>query len=154
MKTSSTKKTKKSQSLKNNNSKKSSTTKTVSTDQRLILEMKKKFKDTARIKIGIKQVLSLWNKKDGDFETLKEFCLTYFIDNKDEIKALRDKLEEVFEKLSGHYTEVSSSFSKWKDLEIGALTPVDQLLSTYNPFKHVSDDFYEVKLPFVILLNF
>ncbi|MBF0298147.1 MAG: hypothetical protein HQK51_05470 [Oligoflexia bacterium] len=122
--------------------------------KQLISEMKKKFKDSSRFKIGIKQLLALWDKQDGDFNTLKEFCLTYFLDDKKDLLVLQNKLEEVFEKLAGHFIEVHSSFSKWKDLEIGPFTPFDQLLSNYNPFKHSSDDFYEIKLPFVILLNF
>ncbi len=117
-------------------------------------EMNDRFRGAERIETGVDQVLSLWQEKDGSPDDLKEFCLKYFIDNDAELASFRGKLELVFEKLHGHLLEVHSSFSRWKDLELGPFSPQDELLARFNPFKHVTDDLFDLKLPFVILLNF
>jgi len=122
--------------------------------QQILNEMSSRFRDAARAETGLEQVLSLWEARDGSAKDLKEFCVKYFIDDPEELASFRDKLELVFEQLKGHLLEVYTTFSRWKDLELGPLTAQDELLSRFNPFKHVTDDLFDVKLPFVILLNF
>ena len=117
-------------------------------------EMSRRFNSIERFENGLEQVLSLWQEKDGYPDDLKEFCLKYFIDHGAELAAFRYKLELVFEKLHGHLLEVHTCFSRWKDLELGPFSPQDELLARFNPFKHVTDDLFDLKLPFVILLNF
>jgi len=128
----------------------------ITSDQKkhILDEMNDRFRSGERIETGLDQVLSLWQEKDGSPEDLKEFCLEYFIDDGAELASFRDKLELVFEKLHGHLLEVHTSFSRWKDLEIGPFSPQDELLARFNPFKHVADDMFDLKLPFVVLLNF
>ncbi|MBN1594283.1 MAG: hypothetical protein JW941_13655 [Candidatus Coatesbacteria bacterium] len=120
----------------------------------ILAEMNSHFKSRERSETGVLQVLSLWQDKDGSADDLKEFCLKYFIDDASELAAFRDKLELVFEKLRGHLIEIHTYFGRWKELELGPFSPQDELLARYNPFKHITDDFFELKLPFVILLNF
>lgn len=117
-------------------------------------EMYKKFKNKERIKTGVEQVIAIWEKKDGSFKELSDFCQKYFIDDEKQLIELRNKLEFAFEKLGGHLLEVHSVFSHGKDVELGEFTPHDELLSSFNPYKHLTDDLFEIKLPFVILINF
>lgn len=128
---------------------------TASQRKGLIKELSAKFNDKKRIETGIDQAAGLWDlKKDGTFKEFQNFCLTYYVEGETAIAALRDKLEYVFERLNGHLIEVSSAFSRWKDVELGAFTPQDELLSKYNAFKHTEDDFFDIKLVFLVLLNF
>ncbi|HUT03153.1 MAG TPA: hypothetical protein VM163_04605 [bacterium] len=122
--------------------------------QQILDEMNSRFRSSERAETGVEQVLSLWEERDGSGEDLKEFCVKYFIDDLEELASFRDKLELVFEQLQGHLLEVYTTFSRWKDLEIVQFSAQDELLARFNPFKHLTDDLFDLKLPFVILLNF
>ncbi len=123
--------------------------------KKLTAKMKEQFQDHPFIETGLSQVIDLWDmKKDGGYEVLQDFCLRHFITDEKERAGLLDKLEVITEKLQGHYLEVYNAFNRYKDVEEGPFTAADELLSNFSPFKHLSEDFYELKLPFLILLNF
>ncbi|KFE70278.1 hypothetical protein DB31_5320 [Hyalangium minutum] len=105
----------------------------------------------ARIERGVEQVAAQWREEDGD---LAAFVREYFIADP---KALDDtfaRLERIFEQLDGHFNELGRELRWATDLDLGPLLPVDPLLAAYDPSAHVTDDLFQSKIGFVVLLNF
>ena len=60
----------------------------------------------------------------------------------------------LFETLDGHMLEIGRDFRKQSDLDLGPIYPFDETLAGYDPSAHVTDDLFENKLAFTVLLNF
>ena len=107
--------------------------------------------EKARIERGVRQVASLWRPaEDGD---LQAFCLEQYAAGAQR-DALFQRLESVLEQMDGHLNEVGRELRFPAEVEIGPLLPVDALLAEYDPWAHVSEDFFRTKVAFVALLNF
>src|SRR5262249_35174816 len=65
-----------------------------------------------------------------------------------------NRFQSLLEQLSGHMHEISRSFRQQLDLDAGAVLPFDEAFGGYDPAAHVSDDFFNNKLAFTVLLNF
>jgi hypothetical protein len=106
----------------------------------------------AAIDRGVDQVARLWRPADGD---LAGFCEAQFVGEPVARDALFARLEALFEQLDGHGRQVERA-AKWgAEVEDGhAPLPVDGLLAAYDPAAHVTDDLFQTKVAFVILLNF
>ncbi len=59
-----------------------------------------------------------------------------------------------FEQLDGHFNELGRELRWATDLDLGPLLPVDPLLAAYDPSAHVTEDLFQSKIGFVVLLNF
>jgi hypothetical protein len=105
----------------------------------------------ARIHTGVGQVAALWRKGDGD---LAAFCLEHFIAD-DKLRAdTFARFEASMEQLDGHFLEIYRELKKPTDLDMGPLLPVDPLFSAFDASAHLTDDLFDTKLAFVMLLNF
>ena len=105
----------------------------------------------ARIERGVEQVAALWREEDGD---LAAFVREYFIADPKALDATFARLERIFEQLDGHFNELGRELRWATDLDLGPLLPVDPLLAAYDPSAHVTDDLFQSKIGFVVLLNF
>ena len=63
-------------------------------------------------------------------------------------------MEFALESLDGHMDEIGRDFRRQSDLDLGPISPSTRSLAGYDPSAHVTDDFFENKLAFVVLLNF
>lgn len=107
-----------------------------------------------RIERGVEQAASLWRREDGTAEDFKAFCLSNFIGDPAALKANFDRLELNFEVLYGHFNKMALDLKRALDLDWGDILPQDVVFAQYDPSSHLSDDFFQNKLAFIILLNF
>jgi hypothetical protein len=105
----------------------------------------------ARIQRGLRQVAEVWRAEDGDAAAFAEFARRNYYPNTDE---LFSRCERLFEKLDGHMLEILLAFREHVDLDRGPIQPFDEVLAAYNPAAHVTEDFFQNKLAFTVLLNF
>ena len=105
----------------------------------------------ARIVRGVDQAAALWRGEDGD---LKEFAEANFVADEQQLGALFERLEQVFEQIDGHIHEVGREVRRASDVDVGPLLPIDPLLAAYDPGAHVTEDLFQAKPGFVVLLNF
>ena len=105
----------------------------------------------ARIERGVEQVAALWRPEDGD---MAAFVREQFIADPKLLDATFARLERTFEQLDGHFNALGREVRWATDLDLGPLLPVDPLLSSYDPSAHVTEDLFQSKVGFVVLLNF
>ena len=110
--------------------------------------------ETERIENGVDQVLLYWRSTDGDAASFGEFVRSQFIPSGETLDATFARLEYAFERTEGYFLSLSRDLRQGVDLEIGPMLPIDQRLAGYDPAAHLSDDLFENKLAFVVLLNF
>jgi hypothetical protein len=111
-------------------------------------------KDGERARRGLKQVADFWRESDGDQSEFEAFVRAHFAADASALDALFNRFESLFEQLDGHMHEVYREFRQQIDLELGPVLPVDEIFGGYYPGAHMTDDMFENKLAFVVLLNF
>jgi hypothetical protein len=107
-----------------------------------------------RIERGVNQVASLWQEQDGTFEEFNQFCVDYFISNKDELETAYIKLERHFEIINGYFNAMTVSLMEPLHLDMGDIHHIDNIMGSYSPSAHLTDDLFQNKLAFYIALNF
>ena len=123
---------------------------------RLEKELTAKFGEAERPRLsrGLRQAAEFWRASDGDAAAFEEMARAQFAGDGKTLDALFDRMELAFETLDGHMLEISRDFRKQSDLDLGPIYPFDETLAGYDPSAHVTDDFFENKLAFTVLLNF
>lgn len=110
--------------------------------------------DSMRIRKGVEHVATLWYREDGSALDFKDFCINYFIPQSDELEQAFDRLCFYFESLYGNNLQILLDFRKNIDEDTGPLNFLDEMFGSYDPFAHITDDFFKNKIAFVIRLNF
>jgi hypothetical protein len=108
----------------------------------------------ARAQRGLKQVASFWRAEDGDAAVFEDFMRTNFAGDQVTLDALFERFEHNLEQIDGHMQEIGREFRQQSDLDIGTILPFDDVFAGYDPSAHVTDDFFQNKLAFIVLLNF
>jgi hypothetical protein len=108
----------------------------------------------ARLHRGLEQVERFWRPSDGDAKAFEEFVRTSFAGDAATLDALFQRMEFAIESLEGNMVEINRDFRMHVDLDRGPILPFDETLAGYDPSAHVTDDFFENKLAFIVLLNF
>ena len=108
----------------------------------------------ARAHRGIAQVAEFWRPEDGNAAAMRDFIVENFAGDATRLDALFDRLEFGFESLDGHMNEISRDWKWQSDLDLGPIYPFDEVMASYDPSAHVTDDLFANKLAFVTLLNF
>lgn len=103
---------------------------------------------------GIRQVGQFWRDADGDRSVFEDFVRMHFAATPAAVDALFHRFESLFEQLEGHMHEIYRGFREQLDLDLGPVLPVDEMFGGYYPGAHMTDDMFENKLAFVVLLNF
>jgi hypothetical protein len=107
-----------------------------------------------RLERGIDQVGAYWRDADGDAATFEAFVRTHWAAEPATRDSMFARFERLLEKMDGHLQELGREFRVQSDLDIGPILPFDELFAAYDPAAHTSDDFFQNKLAFVVLLNF
>jgi len=118
------------------------------------LENRHGAREKARIERGVNQVTDLWRESDGDAAAFEAFLASEFLPAGEALDQAFDRLEEAHEAMGGYFTSMLRDLRRGVDLEIGPLLPIDQRLGGFDPSAHLSEDLFENKIAFVILLNF
>lgn len=108
----------------------------------------------SRIERGVKQVVSLWEKQDGDAEAFTAFCLENFIADTAKLQVLFEKLQRSFEVLYGNFGKMGLDLRIPVDLSGGKLSPIDEMFASFSPSSHLADDLFANKIAFITMLNF
>jgi hypothetical protein len=108
----------------------------------------------SRLDRGLKQVVEFWRASDGDQEAFEAFVRNNFFGDQAAIDTAFDRFQRLFEQAFGHMSEISREFRQQQDLDLGPIQPYDEIFSGYDPSAHLTDDFFDNKLAFVVLLNF
>ncbi len=107
-----------------------------------------------RIQRGLKQVSDFWRTEDGSRAVFEEFVRTNFAGDQATLDQMFERFQHNLEQLDGHMAEIGREFRQQSDLDTGPILPFDDLYAGYDPSAHVTDDFFQNKLAFVVLLNF
>ncbi len=107
-----------------------------------------------RIERGVQQVAVFWRTGDGSAEEFAKFCKTGFIADPDHLQTLFGHIEANLETLFGHLNKISLELKRPLHLDQGEIQPIDQRFGQLDPAAHVSDDLFDNKIAFEILLNF
>jgi len=107
-----------------------------------------------RLEKGIDQVTSFWREEDGDAAVFEDFVTTNFAGDQETLDVMFGRFEHLFEQLDGHMLEIMLGFREQADLDLGPILPFDEIFAAYSPSAHITDDFFENKLAFTVLLNF
>jgi hypothetical protein len=110
--------------------------------------------ERARAERGVLQAAAFWRAEDGDAKAFEAFCAEHFLPRGPRLDATFSRLERSFELLDGHLLEVERDVSRWSQLDLGPMMPVDPLLDAYDPAAHVVEDLFRGKIAFAALLNF
>jgi hypothetical protein len=108
----------------------------------------------ARIETGLQQAASLWRAEDGADADFVRFAEENFIADPAELKAAFLRLDKTFETLDGAAVEMGRDLKWGMDVDQGPMLKVDYLLAAYDPLAHMSDDLFQNKLAFFVLLNY
>jgi hypothetical protein len=107
-----------------------------------------------RIALGIRQAAEFWRPEDGDEAAFAKVVRTYVSRDSVARNAFFKRMEFALESLDGHMNEISRDFRRQSDLDLGEIYPFDEVLAGYDPSAHVTDDFFNNRLAFAVLLNF
>ena len=107
-----------------------------------------------RIDKGVAQVAAFWRSEDGSEESFVKFCRENFSGSPEPLHAYFKSLERNFEVLHGHLSQVSLELKKPLHLDWGKITLSDQRFGQFDPSAHLSEDLFDNKIAFEILLNF
>ncbi len=126
------------------------------TIDRVVKQLIEKYGDQNRFRIdrGVRQVASLWRLSDGTKDEFGIFCFNQFINNDETLHKLFLRINENFEVINGNFNRMSLDLNKPIQLEIGEIIPVDEIFAAWQPSSHLSEDFYNNKIAFIIALNF
>jgi hypothetical protein len=110
--------------------------------------------DADRIDRGVEQVARRWRSDDGDAAAFRGFVVSELVPSGETLDATFDRLEMAMERIGGYFTSLGRDLRRGLELDLGPMLPVDQRLGAYDVGAHVSDDLFENKIAFVVLLNF
>ncbi len=108
----------------------------------------------ARLQRGMHQVADFWRAEDGDRDAFESLVRTHFAGDPETLDALFNRMQFIIESLYGHFTEIGRDLQWQSDLDLGTVYPFDEILAGYSPGAHLTDDFFENKIAFIVLLNF
>ena len=107
-------------------------------------------KEKERAQIGVKQVVALWEEKDGDEQTFIDFCTENFCTDED----MLNRLEDNFNLLNGSIRALDIKMRAPLQIEGEKILPIDKLFENLAIGSHLSEDFRKTKITFSILLNY
>jgi hypothetical protein len=127
-----------------------------SSQDKMKSELLEKFgeQQSSRIERGLEQTGEYWRAEDGDAASYESFVRTNFAGDQATLDAMFGRFERMLEQLGGHMHEINREFRQQADLDLGPVLPFDEVFAGYDPAAHVTDDFFQNKLAFVVLLNF
>jgi hypothetical protein len=107
-----------------------------------------------RIETGVSQAAFFWNEEDGTSREFIQFCTDNFIADTQKLDTLFQKISRNLEILYGNTNKMGLELREPLDLDQGPINPIDLLFGSYNAASHMSDDFFNNKIYYHILLNF
>ena len=107
-----------------------------------------------RVERGVDQAASLWKKDDGTAEEFEQFCAQNFIGSPELLETNFKRLEANFETLNGHFNKIVLDLKRPLDLDWGEILPLDVIFGQFDPSAHITEDLFQNRIAFFVLLNF
>jgi len=107
-----------------------------------------------RARRGLKQISEFWRAEDGDAAVFADFVTSNFAGDQPTLDTVFARYENLLEQYFGHMQEIGREFRTQADLALGPMLPVDDIFNGYDPSSHFSEDAFQNKMAFVVLLNF
>ena len=107
-----------------------------------------------RIKRGVEQAAALWTSADGTPEEFEAFCMENYVADPDERARMAGQLEQNFESLWGCFNKMNLELNLPIHVDGPEPTKLDELFGAYSPSAHFTDDMFEQKIAFIVVLNF
>lgn len=107
-----------------------------------------------RAEMGVSQAAKLWNETDGNEEIFVNFCLENFLGNEEKRDTTFQHLCFYFEAINGNYNQMSLSLQQYVQLDMGPVSKIDEMFAAFSPSAHNTDDLFENKIAFFIIINF
>ncbi len=111
-------------------------------------------KNIARIEKGVSQVARLWRSTDGTPEQFQQFCIENFIAEDKQLDMMYNTISTNLETIYGYLNEIRLDVARPVQLEIGEFGKLDLAFSAWDPYAHITSDFFDNKIAFQVLLNF
>ncbi|MGL4364343.1 MAG: hypothetical protein ACRCSB_03985 [Bacteroidales bacterium] len=108
----------------------------------------------SRAQKGVQQAAALWQKTDGTTEEFIQFCLTNYIHNENERKAIFESLSQKLETILGNFNIMNRDLQKPLHEAGAPITEIDLAVGALDLSAHLNEDFFNSKLAFKIILNF
>jgi hypothetical protein len=123
---------------------------------KLDAELTQKYGASAKFRLqrGLRQVSEFWLAEDGDQASFEEFVRTNFAGDEATLDTMFNRYQRLMEQLDGHMHEINREFRQQQDLDAGPVLSFDEIFAGYDPSAHITDDFFNNKLAFIVLLNF
>jgi hypothetical protein len=110
--------------------------------------------EEARARAGVECAARLWRREDGDEAAFAEFCDRYFAPSGAALDALFRRLEANLEEVYGSTHRISRQARAGLQVDRGELLPIDGVFAAWDPYAHLSEDFFATKIAFIVRLNF
>lgn len=107
-----------------------------------------------RLARGVEQASAFWTAADGNPEEFQAFCMDNFMADPDDRARMAAHLERNFESLWGCFNKMNVDLSLPIHVEGPEPTELDDLFAAYSPSAHFTDDMFEQKIAFIVVLNF
>lgn len=107
-----------------------------------------------RITRGVTQAAAFWTEEDGTPSEFQAFCLDNFVADPEERARMAAQLEQNFESLWGCFNKMSLELSLPLHVDGPDPTELDERFGAYSPSAHFTDDMFEQKIAFIVVLNF
>ena len=107
-----------------------------------------------RILRGVEQAAAFWTEADGTPGEFESFCTENFVADPEERARMADQLERNFESLWGCFNKMQVDLNLPIHVDGPEPTPLDELFGAYSPSAHFTDDMFEQKIAFIVVLNF
>lgn len=111
-------------------------------------------KNQTNITKGVEQVARLWDETDGSEQDFQTFCLENYVADPVVKEQIFLKVSDYLEGIYGNFNEMVLCLQRNLNLDTGPLLPIDEMFGAYSPSSHLTDDFYDNKIGFIIALNF
>ena len=106
-----------------------------------------------RIAQRVQQVACRWRRGDGGARSFTAFCTSHWA-TATERDTLFARFEDRLQHVIGNLHHIYQRLNYALHVDTGPLLPVDLLFAGFDPFAHFTDDLFDSRLAFVILLNF
>jgi len=107
-----------------------------------------------RIESGVKHAAALWRNTDGTPDVFEAFCKDHFIADEQERFLIFQKISKNMESLWGYFNKLSLDLQQNMHENNGTFHAIDQMFASYSAGAHLTEDFYNNKIAFVVALNF
>lgn len=107
-----------------------------------------------RISKGVEQAAKFWRKEDGADSVFVNFCIENFVPTGPEYDTLFDKLNFYFENIIGSYNQMSVELMRNLHEPRGTIKPIDEMFGSWDVTAHFTEDMFNNKIAFTVLLNF